>query len=289
MPQPGVARLRLGQPDRGDLRVGEHHLRHGRVVGRRDVLAPRRRVHRPARGPRADRRADDPRVVLALVGQRRPAGDVARRVQPLPVDTLHQPGVVDGQRPGRGRPSPARGRRRSAGARWRPAARRRPGSPARRAARSRPRPRRPSRARCPAARPRPSRRSAAATISDATGSADGSSRDPRTSSTTSEPSRRQACASSQPTTPPPSTPSRRGTACADVASRLVQVRTESRPGIGGRTGRLPVATTTACRGAEHLATDLDTSFPRQPRPAPDHRDPRALGPLAPGSRRPSRG
>ncbi len=66
--------------------------------------------------------------------------------------------------------------------------------------------------------------------------ADASSRGPRTSSTTSEPSRRHACASSQPTTPPPSTPRRRGTACAEVASRLVQVRTESRPGIGGRTG-----------------------------------------------------
>ena len=124
----------------------------------------------------------------------------------------------------------------------------------------------------------PSRRSAAATFSDATGSADGSSRGPRTSSTTSEPSRRQACASSQPTTPPPSTPSRRGTACADVASRLVHVRTESRPGIGGRTGRLPVRDDDGVPRAEHLA-----DRPRRRRSPASRARPRTTGIPAPSA------
>ena len=88
-------------------------------------------------------------------------------------------------------------------------------------------------------------RSAAATSSPANGSSRESRRSPPSTSVTFVPSEAQAWASSLPTGPPPSTTMLAGTSWALVASRLFQVRTESRPSIGGIAAPEPVATTTA--------------------------------------------
>jgi hypothetical protein len=69
-----VACLRLGAADRGDLRVGEHHLRDRPVVGPPlAVLA-------------GDDVADQAGLVLTLVGEQRSSVDVAGGVQPAAVD-----------------------------------------------------------------------------------------------------------------------------------------------------------------------------------------------------------
>ena len=82
-----------------------------------------------------------------------------------------------------------------------------------------------------------------------------------------------ACAISTPTGPPPSTSSRRGTAFRPVASRLVQSPSSSRrPGIGGMNGSAPVATTTCSRGVAY-AVDLDDARPGESAAAAQQGDP----------------
>lgn len=95
----------------------------------------------------------------------------------------------------------------------------------------------------------PASSSACATSSPANGSILGSSREPRTSTVTREPSACQAVAISAATTPPPTISNRPGTCRAEVASRLVQGRAPAMPGSSGITALVPVATTTACRAA----------------------------------------
>ena len=281
--EPGLLRLLRGPPDRGDLRVGEDDLRDGRVVGRRDVFAPGRGVHRIARGAGPDRRADDPRVVLALVGQRGPARDVARRVEPL---ARRRPAPArcrrrSAARRASARPTRAPGRRRSAGGRWRPAARRPRSSRAPDVQRDRVAVRgRPSRARCPAARPRPR---------------DAAPRRPSPTANGLQP--RAAAAARGPAAPPPTraaaTPgparSRRPRRPARPAGAAPHARRWPRG--WSRRGRSP------CRGSaggpdgcrwrprpragrvNTVVADPDHAFPVEPGPAPDHRDPRALGPV----------
>ena len=93
----------------------------------------------------------------------------------------------------------------------------------------------------------PFSRSDCSTSSLANGSSRGISRSPRSISVTSEPSELYACAISTPTTPPPRIASRSGISFAVVASRLVHGFASRRPSIGGISGALPVATTTARR------------------------------------------
>ena len=212
------------------LRVGEDDARHRAVVR--------------LRARAQDVRRDDAALVLADVGQRPHAGDVADRPQAVP----ERESCVDGQpvrlrprrRPSRARalrpagagPWPRAGGRRAAPSRRRTRARspRRRGGPRSRAARSA--------ARCrlrPAPR-RPPRRARAARAA-------ARGRAPSTSATEA-PNRASACAISTPTGPPPSTSSRRGTSVTAVASRFVHTPSSSRsPGIGGITGSEPVAST----------------------------------------------
>ncbi len=81
------------------------------------------------------------------------------------------------------------------------------------------------------------------------------------------PSEAQAWESSEPTGPPPSTTMLVGTFFAVVASRLFQVRTESRPSIGGTAAPEPVATITA---REATSSALPTAIRSAPtkRPSP---------------------
>jgi hypothetical protein len=81
-----VMGLRLGATDRGDLRVGEHDLRDGAVVGPRRPVLARQDV------------TDEPRLVLALMGEQRPAVDVTGGVQPVAVDAGDTQLVVDLER-----------------------------------------------------------------------------------------------------------------------------------------------------------------------------------------------
>ena len=90
---PGIRRLSLGQPDRRDLRLGEHHLRHGGVVGGRDVRSPRAVIDVATRGARGDHVACRAGLVLALVREERPVVDVAHRVEPI--ESGHPHRVVD--------------------------------------------------------------------------------------------------------------------------------------------------------------------------------------------------
>jgi hypothetical protein len=93
---------------------------------------------------------------------------------------------------------------------------------------------------------------------------------PRSASTTSPPSCCTACAISTPTGPPPSTSSRRGTAFMPVASRLVQAPSSSRkPGIGGTIGSAPLASTT-CSAVYRLPSTSTTPVPAS-RPLPRSR------------------
>ena len=86
---PALAGLRLGQPDRADLRVGERHSRNGVVVGHvADVLAE-------------DHVAGDARLVLAHVGEQGAAVAVADGVQPVAVDARSR---AAGRRPRRSLP-----------------------------------------------------------------------------------------------------------------------------------------------------------------------------------------
>jgi hypothetical protein len=86
---PALAGGRLGQPETGDLRVGEDDLRHGSGVGARGEAAPRRRVVRLPLRARDDDLPTRPGLVLALVGEQHPAGDVTC---PPPVDTARAAG-----------------------------------------------------------------------------------------------------------------------------------------------------------------------------------------------------
>ena len=92
----GCPGLLLGEADCGDLRVGEHDLRHGSGVGGRDVTTPGGDVLGGSAGTRRDERADRPALVLALMGQQHPPVDVARGIEPAAVDALHLHRVVDG-------------------------------------------------------------------------------------------------------------------------------------------------------------------------------------------------
>ena len=93
----------------------------------------------------------------------------------------------------------------------------------------------------------PFSRSDCSTSSDANGSSRAIRRSPRSISVTCEPNELYACAISTPTTPPPRIASRAGTSFAVVASRFVHGSASRSPSIGGISGELPVATTTAFR------------------------------------------
>ena len=92
-------------------------------------------------------------------------------------------------------------------------------------------------------------------------------RSPPSISVTFVPSVDQASASSEPTGPPPSTIMLCGTRLAVVASRLFQVRTESRPSIGGIAAVLPLAITTALR-ATSVSSPTATRRSPSSRPSP---------------------
>jgi hypothetical protein len=83
--------LRLGEPDRAGLRVGEHDLGHGVVIRRRPQCRP---VVGLALGAGRDDIPADAALVLAHVRQQRAAVDVADGVQP--VEPLDAQRVVDG-------------------------------------------------------------------------------------------------------------------------------------------------------------------------------------------------
>ena len=97
---------------------------------------------------------------------------------------------------------------------------------------------------------------------------------------TSEPNRLKIEANSQPMMPPPSTTSRRGTdSCASSPVESTQ-RGESRPGIGGRSGNEPVATT-AERNVTSSPPSTAIVFASLKRPMPfTHSTPFALNRLA---------
>ena len=78
-----LARLRLGEAHRADLRVGERDARDHVVVG--DV----------ARGLAEDHVADEPALVLAHVREQGAAVAVADRVEPVPRDAAARKLVVD--------------------------------------------------------------------------------------------------------------------------------------------------------------------------------------------------
>ncbi len=83
-----------GQTDGGDLRLREDHLGRAGAVGGRGVRAPALGVQRARLGAGDDRRAGDPRLVLALMGEQRPVVDVPGGVQPRAVDAEHGAAVV---------------------------------------------------------------------------------------------------------------------------------------------------------------------------------------------------
>src|SRR6266536_3244499 len=89
---PGRPGLGLGRPHRADLRVGERHPRHDPVVGHVDRI------------PAQDHVGGQPTLVLAHVGQQRPAVAVPDRVQP-PAGHADRPApVVDRHKPARRQP-----------------------------------------------------------------------------------------------------------------------------------------------------------------------------------------
>src|SRR6266496_2158911 len=89
---PGRPGLGLGRPHRADLRVGERHPRHDPVVGHVDRI------------PAQDHVGGQPTLVLAHVGQQRPAIAVPDRVQP-PAGHADRPApVVDRHKPARRQP-----------------------------------------------------------------------------------------------------------------------------------------------------------------------------------------
>ena len=92
----GVLRLLRGQPDRCDLRPGEHHLRYGTVVGARDVP---RTVEVPVLGTCGDHVPRHPRLILTHVCQRITTVDISHRVQPRVVG--HRQMVIGAQRAAR--------------------------------------------------------------------------------------------------------------------------------------------------------------------------------------------
>ena len=110
----------------------------------------------------------------------------------------------------------------------------------------------------------PFSRSDCSTSSLANRSSRGIRRSPRSISVTSDPSELYACAISTPTTPPPRIASRPGTSFAVVASRLVHGFASRKPSIGGISGELPVATTTALRA-------MSVSSPARTRRSPSRR------------------
>jgi hypothetical protein len=113
----------------------------------------------------------------------------------------------------------------------------------------------------------PFSRSDCSTSSLANGSSFGISRSPFSITETFEPSELYAWAISTPTTPPPRIASRSGTCFAVVASRLVHGFASRRPSIGGISGELPVATTTA-RRATSVSSPVRTLRSPSMRPAP---------------------
>ena len=210
----GGAERRLGGADRGGLRVGVRDARDGLVVGRARLAE--------------DVGGDDAALVLADVGKRPDAGDVADRPQALAGAQVRVDrdavGVgldADGLQADPVHPrAPAGGDEQPVAAQLAPVARAPGRSPRRRAARR-------SRSR----RGRSSMPSRAQDLAERLASGAGSrgSRcSERSMSTTSPPRRRTACAISTPTGPPPSTSRRRGTAFMPVASRFVQTPSSSR-------------------------------------------------------------
>ena len=95
----------------------------------------------------------------------------------------------------------------------------------------------------------PASAKAAHTSSPAKGSSRASTRGPASMTVTREPKDAKASAISTPTVPPPRTTRLGGTSSAVTASRLVHGRASRSPGIGGTTGSVPVAMTTARRAA----------------------------------------
>ena len=112
---------------------------------------------------------------------------------------------------------------------------------------------------------------AARSSSPANGSSRAISRSAPSSTTTfSLPRRLNACAISTPAAPPPSTSSRRGTSLALVTARLSNGPASRRPGTGGITGMLPVASTIAwaARSRRVVPSTHSTSIVRSPASQP---------------------
>lgn len=89
----------------------------------------------------------------------------------------------------------------------------------------------------------PSARSASARISLASGAKPGRARSAASTRVTATPRRAKACASSQPTGPAPRMANESGAWASSNTMSVVRYGTCVRPGIGGRAGRAPVAST----------------------------------------------
>ena len=223
----GVAGLRLGHPDRADLRVGERHPRHGAVVGGRPVLAEDVADH-------------DRGLVHRHVRERALAGDVADGPQPVGRRASARPR----RRRARGRVETDRVQADVAEVRAPPGRDEQPlgasASPSATSRVNRPVVTRPSRCRrrraprCPLARTprRAARGLGLLQRQQPVGRLDDASPGPRTG--------RMTCASSTPMAPPPMTTREPGASVASIASRLVQYGVPASPSIGGTAGSVPV-------------------------------------------------
>ena len=124
----------------------------------------------------------------------------------------------------------------------------------------------------------PASRSAASTSAEANGSSRTITRGAPSSTTTLVPSDAHACPSSTPTTPPPRTTRLSGGSVAVVASRFPHGRASARPGIGGTTGPLPVATMTAVRASSVSSPTRIRLSPSKPAVPADQHDAALLQP-----------
>ena len=113
-------------------------------------------------------------------------------------------------------------------------------------------------------RSRPSSTSWSATAFDVSGWSRDKILSPPSTSVTRTPNRTNTCAISTPTTPPPRITRLDGSSRVDVASRLVQYGTSSRPGIGGTNGDEPAATMTLA--ASKVSTPSRVRTSTAPRP-----------------------
>ena len=114
----------------------------------------------------------------------------------------------------------------------------------------------------------PSSRRTVVITSAASGSSLAAIRSASSSRVTCAPYRRNTCASSSPLGPPPTTISRSGTSVTCMVSRLVQYGVASSPAIGGRSGSVPVLSSTP---REARSTVVSPSFSTRTTPGPSSR------------------